>query len=92
MVTVGGILPSVDATGTAGEVVSGPQWHCRPPKPIVAPHLTIREAVVLQSQLPSREPLSREDIQNLGFDLAEDQIEAFQTYYRQYPTFAEIVS
>ena len=92
MVTVGGILPSRGAARIAADVVSQEAWNCRPAKPIVAPHLTIREAVVLQSKLPNVGPLGRDTVRALGFDLDDDQLEAFETYYRHYPAFAQIVA
>lgn len=92
MVTVGGILPSRGAARIAADVVSQSAWSCRPAKPIVAPHLTIREAVVLQSRLPAAGPLGRDAVRALGFDLDDDQLEAFQAYYRHYPAFAQIVA
>lgn len=92
MVTVGGLLPARGAVRVAEEVVGSDDWQCRPAKPIVAPHLTIREAATLQSKLPCVQGLSRSLVQGLGFDLEEDQIEAFARYYRQYPAFAQIVA
>ena len=92
MVTVGGILPSRGAAKIAADVVSRGAWNCRPTKPIVAPHLTIREAVVLQSKLPNVGPLGRDAVRALGFDLDDEQLEAFETYYRHYPAFAQIVA
>ena len=91
MVTVGGILPAKGAVRTATNVVNDVTWRCRPVKPIVAPHLTMREAALLQSQLPREGPLSRTIVQGLGFDLEEEQIETFQSYYKQYPAFAQIL-
>jgi hypothetical protein len=92
MVTIGGVLPARGAVRGVRDLVNGPSWPSRPAKPITAPHLTMREAAVLQSLLPCATKLSRADIQKLGFDLDDDQIEAFETYYRQYPAFAQIVS
>jgi hypothetical protein len=92
MVTVGGVLPVPAAVQTAKSVVDAANWPCRPPKPIRAPHLTIREAAALQSQLPCSQRLSRSDVQALGFDLEDEQIEAFEKYYRQYPAFAQIIA
>jgi hypothetical protein len=92
MVTVGGILPSPENAQSIRSVVGAVNWPCRPSKPIKAPHLTIREAAVLQSQLPCQRRLSREEVQSLGFDLEDEQIEAFETYYRQYPAFAQIIA
>jgi len=85
MVTVGGLLPPRGAARTAADLVRDISWPCRPAKPITAPHLTIREATVLQSQLPRPSRLTRDLVRGLGFDLEEGQIEAFETYYRQYP-------
>lgn len=92
MVTVGGILPARGAAQITNQIVGCASWRCRPTKSIVAPHLTIREAVTLQSQLPCVGGLSRNVIRNLGFDLDDQQIEAFESYYRQYPAFAQIVA
>ena len=92
MVTVGGILPAKGAARLAGDVVGQEEWPCKPIAPIRAPHLTMRETAVLQAQLPSEERLTRPLVQELGFDLEEHELEAFETYYRQYPAFAQIVA
>lgn len=92
MVTVGGILPAKGAARVAADVVAAESWPCRPSRPIKAPHLTIREAASLQSLLPCANPLSREAVQGLGFDLEDEQIQAFESYYRQYPAFAQIIA
>lgn len=92
MVTVGGILPARGAARIAADVVAELAWPCRPAIPIKAPHLTLREAAVLQSQLPRNEQLTRAAVQALGFDLEDEQIAAFEAYYRQYPAFAQIIS
>jgi hypothetical protein len=92
MVTIGGVLPVRGAARGVRDLVNGKSWPAWPAKPIAAPHLTMREAAVLQSVLPSPKKLTRTEIQELGFDLDDDQIEAFETYYRQYPAFAQIVS
>lgn len=92
MVTVGGIVPAPENVGSAGEVISDERWRCRPQKRIVAPLLTIREAVTLLSLLPRDDGLTREEVRKLGFDLEEEHIEAFERYYREYPMFAQIVA
>ena len=92
MVTVGGVLAAKGAAGITTALVESVAWLGKPMKPIVAPHLTFREASALQSKLPCADALSRAVVQALGFDLAEEQIEAFQAYYRHYPSFAQIVS
>jgi len=90
MVTVGGILPAKGAVSAAKEIIDSPSWCCMPTKSIVAPHLTMREANILQSQLPRQEPITREIVKALGFDLEQEQIDTFQRYYKQYPAFAQI--
>lgn len=92
MVTIGGVLPSKGAARVASDAIAHACWPCRPTAPIKAPNLTLREAAVLQAQLPCDQPLSRPLVQALGFDLEDYEIEAFQTYYRQYPSFAQIVA
>ena len=92
MVTVGGFLPSEESRDSAEHVVSQESWRCRPTKRIVAPHLTLRETLTLQSSLPRDESLSRLFVRQLGFDLEEEQIEAFERYYKEYPAFAQIVA
>ena len=92
MVTVGGVLPSKGAARVTADVINNVEWPCRPLKPIQAPHLTIREAASLQSILPNVDRLTRVMVQELGFDLQEEQLEAFETYYRQYPAYAQIIA
>jgi len=92
MITVGGVLPTPSVVKTVSDLVANPTWPCRPVKPIVAPHLTIKEATVLQALLPRPEGLSRAAVKALGFDLEDEQIEVFATYYRQYPSFAQIIA
>lgn len=92
MVTVGGVLPTKGAVSTANCVLNAEAWRCNPEKRIIAPHLTMREAATLQSQLPQATQLTRAQINSLGFDLEEEQIATFQHYYKQYPAFAQIFS
>ena len=91
MVTVGGFLPTREKVRSIQDVVKDVKWRCCPEKRIVAPPLTIREATTLQSQLPRGERLSRSLVQYLGFDLEDEQIEAFEEYYREYPIYAQII-
>ena len=91
MITVGGVMPSPGKSSIARSVVGDQAWKCRPADRIVAPLLTIREATTLQSLLPIADGLSRDLIRSKGFDLEDDQIQSFQKYYREYPTYAQIV-
>lgn len=92
MVTVGGVLPSEANQRIAQSVVKASGWRCKPSEPIRAPHLTMREAMALQSRLPDPSGLSRSTVQALRFDLDEKEIEVYERYYREYPAFAEIVT
>ena len=91
MITVGGILPSPVIAEDAAAVVNQDGWRCAPESPIVAPHLTTREAIALQSELPSKNGLSRTTVKSLGFDLEDEQISVYAKYYREWPSFAQIV-
>ncbi len=92
MVTVGGFLAAEETTEYANVVIQNQDWPCMPNKPIVAPLLTAREASALQSKLPCNTGLTRSIVQSLGFDLEEGQLEAFEKYYRHYPSFAQILA
>ena len=91
MVTVGGILPSPAIEEQATALVNETRWRCTPDASIVAPHLTTLEAIALQSELPDPDGLSRSTVQSLGFDLEDEQIRVYENYYREWPSFAQIV-
>ena len=90
MITVGGMLPAPGAVPGVRETVRSAGWPCLVNMRIEAPHLTLKETVALQTKLPSRRPVTRIQVQRLGFDLEEGQIASFQKFYRFYPSFAEI--
>ncbi len=90
MVTIGGVLPRPGASSSARAAISSPGWPATPEMRIVAPHLTVREAAVLQSQLPRSKKLTRAAVRKLGFDLQEDQLSSFERYYLYYPSFAQV--
>lgn len=92
MVTVGGLLPSSETAQNASAIVGMADWKCLPKEPIIAPHLTLREAMTLQSRLPNSGGLSRDIVKSLGFDLKKEHIEVYAKYYREYPAFAQIVT
>ena len=92
MVTIGGVLPSAPNQRHAQSIVKASGWRCQPSEPIRAPHLTMREAMALQSRLPDPAGLSRGLVKALGFDLDEAEIGVYERYYREYPAFAEIVT
>lgn len=90
MTTVGGVLPQKGAVSTIKSALSLPIWPGISALPIVAPLLTIKEAAVLQSELPRVGKLKRSNVRKLGFDLEDGQIAAFEKYYRYYPSYAQI--
>lgn len=92
MVTVGAVFPAPERLVAIRRRVAGAKWPGTVPEPVVAPHLTSKEVAILQSKLPAAKSMSRTDVQALGFDLEEEQIQAFRQFYRHYPTFAQIIS
>lgn len=90
MVTVGGILPAVENRDHVSALVAEERWEGFSELAIVAPHLTLKELAVLQAQMPRAELMDRTIVQELGFDLGNDQIEIFRRYYRHYPAFAQL--
>lgn len=92
MLTVGGALPTKDRVEDVREVINRDGWTGFPAIRIAAPHLTLKETAVLQSELPCNPAMEREDVRKLGFDLEDAQLRAFESFYRYYPSFAQISS
>lgn len=92
MVTVGVVFPRQEKRDRVARRVASVNWPGRPDAPVIAPHLTMKEASALQANLPVRAPMTRRDVRRLGFDLEDEQIEAFAKFYRHYPTFAQVFS
>lgn len=90
MATVGGILPSKGDRKLVQSIVEDVSWMGRPAEVILAPPLTLLEALKLQAAHPREHPLTRQDVQQLGFDLRQEQIDTFGRYYKMFPIFAQI--
>jgi hypothetical protein len=90
MITIGGVLPTKGAVAAAKSAILSKDWPGISLDPIVTPPLTLKEAAMLQAQLPSSHPLTRRAVQALGFDLEDQQIRSFERYYQYYPIFAQI--
>ena len=90
MVTIGGVLPSRGDLPQVRQIVLAQDWIGIAPMPVVAPQLTLKEAAVLQAELPRSRRLTRASVRRVGFDLEEHHIKAFEMYYRFYPAFAQI--
>ncbi|EJL22431.1 O-methyltransferase [Novosphingobium sp. AP12] len=92
MVTIGSVFPHEALTKEIRQSMLRRDWPGFVTEPIVAPHLTSKEVAVLQAAVPGRGNLTRSDVRELGFDLEEEQLRAFEEHYRHYPTFAQILS
>jgi hypothetical protein len=57
---------------------------------IDAPPLTTKEVMALQSMLPRKNKLTREDVQKIGFDLEEAHLTSYADHYLRYPQFAQV--
>lgn len=92
MVTVGAIFPRSENRRELKRITQSSTWPGIVTDPVIAPHLTSKESAVLQASLPARRSMTRADVRQLGFDLDQRQIEAFERFYRHYPTFAQIIA
>lgn len=92
MVTFGGVLPSTVSAECVKALVASDEWSGVIDNSIVAPHLTLREAGGLQALLPKATQLTRAEVHELGFDLSDEELAVFQTYYKYYPSFAQVVA
>ena len=91
MITFGGIILGEEKADQVQEIVNGGNWAGMTDEQIVAPHLTVKEAIQMQSLLPTDNAITRDQIRKLGFDLTDSEIAVFQKYYKHYPSFAQVV-
>lgn len=91
MVTVGGFLPSIANQAEAAAATADVSWLGLLDRMIDTPPLTAKESLALQEALPvASAPLTRADVQAMGFDLEEGQVDSFQRHYLRYPTFSQL--
>lgn len=90
MGTVGVLLPRPANVASATTLVATPSWRGMPSAPIRTPLLTGREVAALQSELPNRTGLTERHVRKLGFELEKAKIDAYVTYYSDYPTFVQV--
>lgn len=90
MVTVGGVLPSEENRDSIKVLVESERWPGRVDRMIDAPPLTNKEVMALQSLLPCKDKPTREDVQNIGFDLEEEHLASYVEHYLRYPQFAQV--
>ena len=91
MITFGGIILGEEKADRVQEITNDRNWAGMVDEQIVAPHLTVKEAIGMQSLLPTDNPITRDQVRELGFDLTDSEIAVFQKYYKHYPSFAQVV-
>lgn len=92
MATIGCVLPSSATLSAVNAAIKDAAWPGFPTDPIRLPHLTNREVCALQATQPTNRDLSRKDVQALGFDLEQVQIDAYKRYYINYPMYAQVLT
>lgn len=90
MVTLGLHLPSPLSIDGVRGIVADPSWPGIVEEAITTPPLTTREVGAIRALLPAPGSITRADIQQAGFDLEENQLDAFIAHYNRYPTFAQL--
>jgi hypothetical protein len=90
MVTTGVFLPDSSTAQTAHDLVMTDAWPGIIDEPITTPPLTTREVSAIRAMLPTIDAITRSRIQEMGFDLEDDQLSAFTAHYNRYPTFAQL--
>lgn len=90
MLTVGIFIPSAASCDSAAAIFSSQSWKGRTFEEIATPPLTSREVEALQAALPAVPELTRNQVQEVGFDLEEDGLASFSKYYTRYPSFVQI--
>jgi hypothetical protein len=89
MATAGGILPDPSSVAALRAEIARDDWLGISSRPIVTPPLTQKETASLRALLPDAVTPTRADIQELGFDLLQEQIASFAEHYLRYPSFVQ---
>jgi hypothetical protein len=91
MVTVGGILATADKANAINQLVEAGDWEGIAEELIAIPPLTMKEKMALDRTLPSEAPLTVAEMDGIGFQLKQAQINAYHRYYLHYPIFGEFL-
>jgi hypothetical protein len=91
MATLGGVLASPGKVALTKQIASKSKWPGIQSRRIETPHLTVKEILALQAQLPRRTKLTQGSINRIGFSLTEKSLESYNEYYRLYPLFAKVM-
>jgi hypothetical protein len=89
MVTVGGVLPDSSTEGSVVEIVDHSDWRGHTAEPIISPALTSKEVAALRTLLPADVAPTRTMLRDIGFDLPENKLRSFVTYYLEYPIYVQ---
>lgn len=90
MATLGGVLAGEGRVAQVRQIVRSRNWLGMPETRIAAPHLTTKEALALQGELPRKTQLSMATLRKLGFALHEDSLRSYNEFYKEYPVFAKV--
>lgn len=90
MITVGGIVAAADKVEEIRRVVDSPAWEGIVPKTIAIPPLTAKEKMALDRMMPTPTSPTDAQMEQIGFKLKREQIDAYHKHYRHYPMFGEI--
>jgi hypothetical protein len=90
MVTIGGIIAAADKAGEIRKLVDSQGWEGIVPKSIAVPPLTVKEKLALDRMMPSPNPPTDAQMNEIGFQLKREQIDTYHRHYQHYPMFGEI--
>jgi len=91
MVTVGGIVASPDKVAGISQLVADNEWEGILPDSISIPPLTTKEKMALDRMMPSPNPPTAAQMNAIGFQLRQDQIDMYHRHYLHYPLFGELI-
>jgi hypothetical protein len=91
MITVGGIVAGADEFQAIQGVLTAGTWDAILDMPIAIPPLTMKEKLALDRLMPSPTPPTDAQMNDIGFKLKREQIDAYHRLYLHYPMFAEFL-
>lgn len=92
MVTVGGIIAAPDKAEEIRRLVESFDWEGIVPETIAVPPLTVKEKLALDRIMPSKNPPTDAQMDEIGFRLERDQVATYHRHYLHYPMFGEFYS
>jgi hypothetical protein len=89
MVTVGGIIAAPETEVEIRQLVESPNWKGIVAETIAVPPLTVKEKLALDRFMPSKNPPTDAQMDEIGFRLERDQLATYHRHYLNYPMFGE---